>query len=166
MASTNRLSPIPQPPTKLNYYQDIEVLAFPTPPSERETLASRNPKITASGEIDAAKLIDFSKTEAGQHFLESIPETSGEVQQAIQNAQRQTGMEVQARHKDELDAAVKKYREEHAPKPAPTLAAPAPGASSGSGASAAPASSSGSGTATAPASSGSGSSTKPATPQN
>src|SRR5271170_2401861 len=100
---------------------------------------------------DAAKLIDFAKTEAGKTFLENIPELSGATFQAMQQQQRKVGEEVQARHKDELDAARKKYQEEHAPKPAPTLGAP----------SSAP---SGSGTSAAPASSGSGSSTKPATP--
>jgi hypothetical protein len=80
---------------------------------------------------DAAKLIDFSKTEAGKHFLESLPDTSREVTQAIQKQQQTTGMQVQARHKDEIDAALKKYREEHAPKPAP--AAGSPGATPGPG---------------------------------
>src|SRR5271163_2465063 len=99
---------------------------------------------------DAAKLIDFSKTEAGKHFLESVPETSREVQQAVQKEQQTVGMEVQARHKDEIQAAVKKYQEEHAKQtPAPGAPAPAP---------------SGSGAATAPASSGSSTSAKPATP--
>src|SRR5277367_2581695 len=81
---------------------------------------------------DAAKVIDFSKTDAGKHFLERSPDSSREVAQAIQKEQQTVGQEVQARHKDELDAAIKKYREEHQPKPAPTLGAPTPGASSGS----------------------------------
>ncbi|AXC09551.1 hypothetical protein ACPOL_0166 [Acidisarcina polymorpha] len=82
---------------------------------------------------DAAKLIDFSKTDAGKHFLESIPATSREVAQAVQKEQQGVGQEVQARHKDELDAAIKKYREEHQPKAAPSLGGPSPsGASSGS----------------------------------
>ena len=77
-------------------------------------------------------MIDFSKTEAGKHFLERLPETSRQVTMAIQKQQQQTGMQVQARHKDEIDAALKKYREEHAPKPAPTPAGTTPSASSGS----------------------------------
>jgi hypothetical protein len=102
---------------------------------------------------DAAKLIDFSKTSAGQHFFETLPETSREATAAIQKEQQTTGQQVQARHKDEIDAALKKYREEHAPKPAPTLGAPTPGAPTGSSAPAAtPA------PATTPA--------KPTTPQN
>jgi hypothetical protein len=83
---------------------------------------------------DAAKLIDFSKTEAGKHFLESLPDTSRQVTAAIQKQQQQTGMQVQARHKDEIDAALKKYREEHAPKPAPTPAGTTPATPSGSSA--------------------------------
>lgn len=78
---------------------------------------------------DAAKLIEFSKTEAGKHFLESLPETSRQVTMAIQKQQQQTGMQVQARHKDEIDAALKKYREEHAPASSGSStpgAAPAP----------------------------------------
>jgi hypothetical protein len=87
---------------------------------------------------DAAKLIDFSKTEAGKHFLETLPETSREATMAIQKQQQQAGMQVQARHKDEIDAALKKYRDEHAPKPAPTPAGTAaPATPSGSGAPAA-----------------------------
>jgi uncharacterized protein len=86
---------------------------------------------------DADKLIAFSKTEAGKHFFETLPETSREVTAAIQKQQQTTGVQVQARHKDEIDAALKKYREEHAPKPAPTLGAPTPGAPAGSSAPAA-----------------------------
>jgi hypothetical protein len=70
---------------------------------------------------DAAKLIEFSKTEAGKHYLESTPETARGVAMAVQKEQQQVGQEVQSRHKDEIEAAVKKYREENQPKPAPTL---------------------------------------------
>jgi len=86
---------------------------------------------------DAAKLIDFSKTPAGQHFFETLPETSREATTAIQKEQQMTGQQVQARHKDEIDAALKKYREEHAPKPVPTPSATTPAAPSGSSAPAA-----------------------------
>jgi hypothetical protein len=96
---------------------------------------------------DAAKLIEFSKTEAGKHFLESMPATSREVSLAVQKEQQTVGQEVQARHKDELDAAIKKYRDEHQPKPAPSLGGPNPPSS---GPSAPPASGT---TSTPPASS-------------
>jgi len=95
---------------------------------------------------DAEKLIEFSKTDAGKHFLENDAAISRESAQAIQKQQQQVGMEVQGRHKDEIDAALKKYREEHQPKPAPSLggATPTPGT-------AAPASPSGSTPAATPA---------------
>ena len=38
---------------------------------------------------------------------------------AIQRQEQQASQQVQARHKDEIEAAMKKYREEHAPKPRP-----------------------------------------------
>jgi len=112
---------------------------------------------------DAAKLIDFSKTEAGKHFLESLPATTREVAQAVQKEQQTVGQEVQARHKDEIQAAVKKYQEERQQKAAPSLSGPTQGAPAGSGATS-PGPSSGTSAPTAPASSGAGSSTKPATP--
>ena len=68
---------------------------------------------------DADKLIAFSKTEAGKHFFETLPDTSREIAMTIQKQQQQTGMQVQARHKDEIDAARKAYMAEHAPKPTP-----------------------------------------------
>jgi hypothetical protein len=83
---------------------------------------------------DAAKLIDFSKTTAGQHFFETMPATSRESMIAIQKEQQTTGQQVQARHRDEIEAALKKYREEHAPKPAPTPSGTTPAAPSGSSA--------------------------------
>jgi hypothetical protein len=86
---------------------------------------------------DAAKLIDFSKTEAGKHYFASVPATNQELQQAIQRTQSRIGQETQMRHKDEIQAAIKKYQEEHAPKPAPTLSSPTPAANSGSAAPAA-----------------------------
>jgi hypothetical protein len=79
---------------------------------------------------DAAKLIDFSKTAAGKAYFENSPAITRETQQAIGKLQQEAGQEVQGRHKDEIEAAVKKYREEHAPKPAPSLGptSPTPGA--------------------------------------
>ena len=68
---------------------------------------------------DADKLIAFSKTEAGKHFFETLPDTSREGTIAISKQQQQTGTQVQARHKDEIDAARKAYMAEHAPKPTP-----------------------------------------------
>ena len=39
---------LPQPPTKLDFYRDIEVLAFPTPEGEDVTMRALSPKVTAS----------------------------------------------------------------------------------------------------------------------
>ena len=58
---------------------------------------------------------------------------------AIQRQEQQASQQVQARHKDEIDAAMKKYRDEHAPKPSPTLGAPHRGSSGSSAPAATPA---------------------------
>jgi hypothetical protein len=87
---------------------------------------------------DAAKVIEFSKTPAGKNFLETLPATSREVAAAVQQEQRTAGQEVQAKHKDELDAAIKKYRDEQA-KPAPSLGPTAPGSPAPAPGAAAPA---------------------------
>ena len=39
---------LPQPPTKLDFYRDIEVLAFPTPDGEDVTMKTLSPKVSAS----------------------------------------------------------------------------------------------------------------------
>ena len=80
---------------------------------------------------DATKLIEFANTPAGKSFFDNSPVINRETAQAIQKAQQSVGAEVQARHKDEIEAAVKKYREEHAPKPAPSLG-PTTGPNTGS----------------------------------
>lgn len=50
---------LPQPPTKLDFYRDIEVLAFPTPAGEDVTMQTLSPKVTASaGKIDGGLLYD------------------------------------------------------------------------------------------------------------
>jgi len=52
---------LPQPKTVENYYEDITVLAFPTPPAESVRMAERFPKLTYGAErksFDADKLID------------------------------------------------------------------------------------------------------------
>ena len=52
-------SKLPQPETKLNFYRDIEVLAFPTPTGEDVTVKPLAPKVTASsGEVNGDKLFD------------------------------------------------------------------------------------------------------------
>ena len=53
---------LPQPPTKLNFYRDIAVVAFRTPKGELATpMAAFSPKVTASVPLkDAEELIDGS----------------------------------------------------------------------------------------------------------
>jgi hypothetical protein len=47
-----------QPPTKLDFYRDIAVLAFPTPPAEMTTMAQAAPKVTSSDPaFDAAAVV-------------------------------------------------------------------------------------------------------------
>jgi hypothetical protein len=70
---------------------------------------------------DAAKLIEFAKTPAGKAFLANLPAISRETNAAVQKQQQDVSGQVQGRHKDELEAAFKKYQEEHQPKPAPSL---------------------------------------------
>ncbi len=80
---------------------------------------------------DAAKLISFAQTEAGKNYFTNAAVLNRESGMAIQRQQQQASQEVQARHKDDIEAAMKKYRDEHAPKPAPTLGSPTPAAPSG-----------------------------------
>jgi len=50
---------LPQPPAKLEYYKDIEVLAFPTTAGEDVTMQSLAPKVTGSAEgLNGADLYD------------------------------------------------------------------------------------------------------------
>ena len=52
---------LPQPKTIENYYQDIAVLAFPTPAGESVRMADCSPKLTYGADrksFDFAKLID------------------------------------------------------------------------------------------------------------
>jgi len=50
---------LPQPPTRKDYYRDIAVLAFPTPPAEAETMADLKPQVTCSiTGLDAARVAD------------------------------------------------------------------------------------------------------------
>jgi hypothetical protein len=50
---------LPRPPVQLGFYRDIELIAFPTPEGEEETMQSLSPKVTASVEnIVADHLFD------------------------------------------------------------------------------------------------------------
>ena len=95
---------------------------------------------------DADAIIAFYKTPAGKNMMQIYPQLLLQSQQAGVQLMRKTAQEALERHRPEIEAAAKQYREEHAPRPAPTLntpgakPAPAPGAAK----SAAPAGSSGS----------------------
>jgi hypothetical protein len=75
---------------------------------------------------DADKLIAFSKTEAGKDYFASSATLTRDSTMAIQRQQQEVSQQVQARHKDEIEAAIKKYRDEHAPKPNPAPAGTTP----------------------------------------
>jgi hypothetical protein len=83
---------------------------------------------------DADALIAFYKTPAGKEAIDAMPELLQQQEQAAVNLGRKTAQEVVDRHRPEIDAAAKAYRDEHAPKPAPSLNAPAPGAAPGTAA--------------------------------
>ena len=50
---------LPQPPSRLGFYRDIAVLAFPTPAGETVRMADAAPRVTASASgLDLARLVD------------------------------------------------------------------------------------------------------------
>lgn len=91
---------------------------------------------------DAAKALEFYRTPAGKRVLQSMAPMLAESVAASQQKGRQAGRDAIEKHRPEIEAAQKKYQEEHAPK-----TAPAPGGSS-----------------TTPANPSSPSTTTPATP--
>jgi hypothetical protein len=73
---------------------------------------------------DADAIIAFCKTKAGKDMIEALPEILLQSQQTGMQLARKTAQDVVDRHRPEIDAAAKKYREEHAPRPAPSLNTP------------------------------------------
>ena len=73
---------------------------------------------------DAVAIIAFYKTPAGKDLIQSMPAIMQQSQQVGLQLGRKTAQEVVERHRTEIEAAAKKYQEEHAPKPAPSLNAP------------------------------------------
>jgi hypothetical protein len=73
---------------------------------------------------DADAIIAFYKTPAGKDLIESMPAIMQQSQQVGLQQGRKTAQEVVERHRTEIEAAAKKYQEEHAPKPAPSLNTP------------------------------------------
>lgn len=91
---------------------------------------------------DADKAIAFYRTPAGQRVLQSMPSILGDSVAASQQKGRQVGRDAIEKHRPEIEAAQKKYQEEHAPAGAPgsgPAGAGSPGAgTSGPGATSAP----------------------------
>ena len=91
---------------------------------------------------DAAKALEFYRTPAGRHVLQSMPPILGESVAASQQKGRQVGRDAIEKHRPEIEAAQKKYQAEHAPaEQGPTLGPGAPPSGSTAPSSAAPRSS-------------------------
>jgi len=70
---------------------------------------------------DATAIIAFYKTPAGKDMMQAMPELLQQSQMVSMQLGRKTAQEVIQRHRPEIEAAAKKYQEDHAPKPAPSL---------------------------------------------
>ena len=82
---------------------------------------------------DAAKALVFYSTPEGKRVLQAMPPMLGESVAATQKKGREVGRDAIEKHRPEIEAAQKKYQEEHAPKPAPGASTPGgstPGAAS------------------------------------
>ncbi|MBV8116048.1 MAG: DUF2059 domain-containing protein [Silvibacterium sp.] len=73
---------------------------------------------------DADAIIAFYKTPAGKNMMETMPVILQQQQQVAVQQGRKTAQEVIQKHRPEIEAAAKKYQDEHAPKPAPSLSSP------------------------------------------
>lgn len=70
---------------------------------------------------DADSIIAFYKTPAGKNMIQAMPAIMQQSQQVGLQMGRKTAQEVVERHRAEIEAAAKQYREDHTPKPAPSL---------------------------------------------
>ena len=66
---------------------------------------------------DAAKAIAFYKTPAGQRLISVLPQITREMQAGGAKLGMQVVQEVVARHKDEIQAAAAKYKQDHSDTP-------------------------------------------------
>jgi hypothetical protein len=73
---------------------------------------------------DAAKIIEFYKTPAGQHLITAQPYMMTEMQRSAVQVAQQTAKDVITRHKAEIEEAQKKYMEQQQQNK-PSLNAPA-----------------------------------------
>ena len=78
---------------------------------------------------DAEKALVFYRTPAGKRVLQSMPPLLGESVAASQQKGRQLGREAIEKHRPEIEAAQKKYQEEHPPQGAQGNGSAAPGQS-------------------------------------
>jgi len=74
---------------------------------------------------DATKIIEFYKSPAGQRMIAAQPYMMTEMQRSAVQVAQQTARDVMTRHKDEIEAAQKKYIEERQQQK-PTLNEPGP----------------------------------------
>ena len=72
---------------------------------------------------DAAKIIEFYKTPAGQRYIAAQPAMMTDMQRSSVQIAQQTAKTVIERHKTEIEAAQAKYMQEHQ-QPKPSLNAP------------------------------------------
>ncbi len=75
-------------------------------------------------EEDAAKSIEFYQTPAGRRMLEAMPLMMADISAVAGQKGEEIGHSVVERHMPEIQAAAKKYQEEHA-TPQPSGSAPA-----------------------------------------
>lgn len=69
---------------------------------------------------DMASILAFYRTEGGRHLVAAQPAMVAEAQAVFPTVGHRLGQEVAARHMEEIQAAKKKYDDEHAaPKPPP-----------------------------------------------
>lgn len=73
---------LPQPPAKLDFYRDIAVLAFPTPPADQAKMTALSPRVTTSASgVDGAAVLD------GQNrTFVTLPKPSATAPQYVQFA--------------------------------------------------------------------------------
>jgi hypothetical protein len=72
---------------------------------------------------DADKIIDFYKSPAGQHYIAAQPYMMTELQRSAVQIAQQTAKDVMARHKDEIEAAQRKFMDQQQQKAAPATPA-------------------------------------------
>jgi alpha-galactosidase/6-phospho-beta-glucosidase family protein len=72
---------------------------------------------------DATKIIEFYKSPAGQRMIEAQPYMMTEMQRSAVQVAQQTAKDVMARHKEEIEAAQRKYMDQQQQQK-PSLSAP------------------------------------------